>query len=212
MAFSVVVGGVVRHVSYCTIPGQVSTTKRDWQCINITGGSSLASADVLVDLDTAMSSLFIDAISNQATYYGSQLYYQTPVGPAPRPDATTGNQNIGINVSPLLPTQVCGLVSLYSNDLGKSGQGRVYVPFPYQGAQDVNGSPDAGYMAGLANFAVILTTPRGIASGGAVGTFVPVLYVPGGPPPKRLISGIPRDAWATQRRRGDYGRLNANPF
>lgn len=212
MPFNVVSGGVVRHVMYCTIPGQVSSTKRDWQCTNITGGTSIGSSDILVDLDLMAATLFTDAISNEATYYGSLLYYQTPVGTPPRPESTTGNSGIGINVSPLLPTQTCGLVSLYSNDLGKTGQGRIYVPFPYIAAIDVDGSPDAGYIAGLNNFVTAFTTPRNIVSGGATGTFAPCLYTPGGPPPKFLTSGIVRDAWATQRRRGDFGRLNANPF
>lgn len=212
MAFNIVVGGVVRHIAYCTIPGQVSVMKRDWQCTSISGGSTIDSAGVISDLDTMMSARLIDLMSEDATYYGSQLYYQTPVGLPPRPDYTRANTGIGIDNSPLLPTQTCGLVSLYSDVLGKTGQGRVYCPFPAIIEQDTNGTPKAAYITTLNNLGAALTTTRAIVSGGVTAQFTPVLYIPGGLPPKPLIKYVSRDAWATQRRRGSFGRLNNNPF
>jgi len=212
MAFNVVVGGVVRHVIYCTVPGQVSVTKRDWQCTSITGGSVIGSEDALLVMDGAFATPMKNCMTNSATYYGSQLYYQTPVGPRPRPSSTIVNQGIGNDAGDPLPTQTCGLISIYTDTLGKSGQGRVYVPFPAQDSIDSNGSPDALYLGDLDDLGLALTTPLAVPSGAISAVFVPVMYVPGGAPPKPIIKYLVRDAFATQRRRGAFGRLNANPF
>lgn len=212
MAFNVVVGGVVRHVAYCTIPGQTSACKRDWQCVSITGASAIGSDDVLATLDGNVASHFKDCMSFRATYYGSQLYYQTPVGPRPRPSSTTVNQGIGSDAGDLLPTQSCGLIALYTDTLGKTGQGRVYTPFPAQDSIDSTGTPDALFLVDLDAFGIVLTSAFNVVVGAVTASFVPVLYVPGGPPPKPIIRYQVRDAFATQRRRGAFGRLNANPF
>jgi hypothetical protein len=211
MAFSVVIGGVVKVVAYCKVPGQVSATAREWQLTNITGGTSISSTDIAPYFDDFFLSNLVPMLGDGADYYGCQVYYLTPTPPLPRPepivDTVPGTGGVGI-----LPTQTSGLISLYSNDLGRSGQGRVYVPFPAPGDANDDGTPTAGYMTKLNALKNALTTNQTVPSGGAVGTFSPVLYVPGGPPPKLITYGIARDAWATQRRRGAYGRVNANPF
>jgi len=212
MAFNIVSGGVIRHVMYSTVPGQVSVTKRDYQCVSISGGSAINSDTVLAHLETTFANLMKDCMSNQATYYGSQLYYQTPVGARPRPSSSTLEQGVGSDAGDLLPTQTTGLISLYSDTLGKAGQGRVYVPFPAQDSIDSLGSPDALYLVDLTNLGTQLVSPQAVIAGGITATFVPVLYIPGGTPPKPIIKFIVRDAFATQRRRGAFGRLNAAPF
>lgn len=212
MPFTAVVGGVIRHVMYCTIPGQTAVLKRDWQITSITGGSTIDSASLLNDLDLGVAGLLADQMPLVATYYGSQLYYQTPVGARPRPESTTGNQSPGINANPLLPTQVSGLISLYTDTLGKTGQGRVYVPFPWAGANDTNATPTSAYMTGLNTLGTFFATNRTVAGVGVSANIMPVLYIPGGAPPKPIIRAIARDAWATQRRRGAFGRTNGNPF
>lgn len=212
MSFQVVIGGVVRHVVYCTYPGQVATNKRDYQLVSITGGSQIVSTDILTQLDNNLALAYKNCMTSDATYYGSQLYYQTPVGPKPRPESTTGNQGPGNDAGEALPLQTSGLISLYTDTLGKSGQGRVYVPFPSVDSQGTDSTPDNLYLVDLNALRAVLVQPFNVISGGATGTFVPVLYVPGGVPPKQIINGIARDGWATQRRRGNFGRTNSAPF
>jgi hypothetical protein len=212
MPFNIVVGGVVRHVMYSKIAGQVSVTKRDYQCVSITGGSQIDGQSVVEMFDNYHATGMKNCMSFMATYYGSQLYYQTPVGLKPRPVSTTLNQGIGSDAGELLPTQSCGLISLYTDTLGKTGQGRVYVPFPAQDSIDSTGSPDALYLTDLTTLATSLIAPHVVPAGAVTGTFTPVLYIPGGEPPKPIIRFVVRDAFATQRRRGAFGRLNANPF
>lgn len=212
MSFNVVSGGVVRHISYCTMPGQVSTNKRDWQCVSLSGGSSISSFAVLDKFEDTLAGTYADLMTASASYYGGQLYYQTPVGPRPRPESSTEYATIGANVFDPLPTQTCGLVSLYSGTLGKTGQGRIYTPFPAVNMNDANGTPTPLTITSLQALGTKLITPITVVDGGVTGVFNPVLYIPGGAPPLQLIRFLARDAWATQRRRGSFGRLNANPF
>lgn len=212
MSFNIVSGGVVRHLTYCTYPGQVSVNKRDWQCVSISGGSDISSTPVLTALDLMVGTDLISLMSEDAAYYGSQLYYQTPVGAAPRPDTTRAITAGGGTAAHVLPLQVSGLISLYSAVLGKSGQGRIYVPFPATTDHDLDGVPTGDYLTRLSAFGAHLIAPKTVISGGITAVFNPVLYIPGGVPPKQLIRHQVRAAWATQRRRGNFGRLNANPF
>ena len=114
MAFNIVPGGVVRYISYYTYPSQVATNKRDYQCTSIAGGSTVDSDQVLATLDAAWSLLVKDCMTADAKYYGAQLYYQTPVGPKPRPSFTVANQGPGSDAGEALPLQTAGLISLYS--------------------------------------------------------------------------------------------------
>lgn len=212
MAFNIVSGGVVRFVAYYTYPGQVATNKRDYQCILLTGGLVIGSDDVLAQLDSDWATQIKPLMTSDADYYGSQLYYQTPVGAPPRPSSTKASAGPGSDAGEALPLQTAGLVSLYTDTLGKTGQGRIYTPFPSIDSQGTDSTPDALFLADLANFRDYLIAPLVVTAGGVTATFVPVLYLPGGVPPKQIVSGIARDAWATQRRRGNFGRVNSNPF
>lgn len=212
MAFNIVIGGVVRHVMYCTYPGQVSTNKRDYQLTSLSGGSFIASGPVIAKLDTDVSARFKACMTADAAYYGSQLYYQTPVGPKPRPDNWTLNTGAGYDVGEALPLQTSGLISLYSDTLGKAGQGRLYVPFPSIDSQGTDSTPDNLYLVDLNNFGTTLSTNNVVIAGGVTATFTPVLYIPGGSAPLPIVRYVARDGWATQRRRGNFGRPNSNPF
>src|ERR1044072_648603 len=109
MAFNIVVGGVVRFVSYYTYPSQVATNKRDYQCTSIAGGTTFDSDLVLAQHDAAWSLVVKNCMTADANYYGSQLYYQTPVGAPPRPSFTTANAGPGSDAGEALPLQTAGL-------------------------------------------------------------------------------------------------------
>lgn len=213
MSFNVVSGGVVRHISYCTLLGQTAVVKRDWQCTLITGGSNIDSGSILADFALAMSGFLKDLMTEDALYYGAQLYYQTPVGPKPRPESSIAHQGPGNEAAHALPTQDCLLLSLYTDILGKTGQGRTYTPFPSTNFLGIDAHPDPVVVVPrLDNLGDFLLAPRIVTNGGISATFRCSLYVPGGAPPKPFTSYISRTAWATQRKRGDYGRLNKAPF
>ncbi|MCJ7620358.1 MAG: hypothetical protein MUP64_09100, partial [Anaerolineae bacterium] len=99
---------------------------------------------------------------------------------------------------------------------GRRKGGRMYIPFPGEGDNDATSLPSAAYVARLATHATgVLNT----LTVGVTFTAIPVVqaitYVGG-----VLILGATRtitevrssDRWATQRRRGSYGRKNISPL
>lgn len=211
-SFSIPIGGIVKAITYCTIPGQVSVNSRMWQLTNLTSGQAFSSNMFTITYDTTMLPLYVSLLSDAALYYGTQVYLQNPIGLPPRPDSDNANQSPGQGPGGLLPSQTAGLISLKTSTLGKIGQGRVYVPFPYNVANEVNGSPTVVYMENLSNLGTFLSQPFAVIDGGITATFRPCLYRGGTDTPRFIDQAVPHDAWATQRRRGAYGRLNANPF
>jgi len=212
MAYAIPIGGIVKHISYCTIPGQASTNSRKWQLFNLSTGTSFPSSDTLDALDMGMAVPLVALLSQDALFYGSQMYLMNPIGAPPRPVTTTSHQSAGSAGLGLLPGQTSGLISLKSSTLGKIGQGRTYVPFPSPLDNAADGTPTAGYVTRLADLGVFLSHDLTVVAGGQTATFKPCLYRGGTDTPRFIDEAINQDAWATQRRRGSYGRLNKAPF
>jgi hypothetical protein len=211
-SFPIPIGGIVRAVTYCTYPGQTSVNQHKWQLTNLTSGTSFSSNQFTLDYDAAMASRYVDLLSEQALYYGTQVYLMNPIGLPPRPDSINANQIAGNGTGAILPRQTSGLISLRTATLGKIGAGRTYVPFPYGDANETNGTPTVVYQGFLGTLGDFLKGNLLVVSGGVTATFRPCLYRGGVDVPRFIEEAIIPDAWATQRRRGDYGRLNKAPF
>lgn len=210
--FDCVIGDVVRSVTVCTIPGQISTNSRDYQIVQLTGASVMPSSVILQAFFDTWNQEFKDCLSNDATFYGIMLYKRTPVGLAPRPDHTGDVAGPGTAGAGLLPPQTSGLISFYSAVLGKTGQGRMYVPFPSLASGQADGTATAAYTTALNNLGTVMIQNVVAANGPVQAILRPVLYKPGGDPPRFLISQTPHDGFATQRKRGAYGKTNTPPF
>jgi len=140
------------------------------------------------------------------------LYLQNPVGLAPRPDTYNANQGVGTGGVGLMPTQASGLISFYTKTLGKQGQGRMYVPFASPDCLSVDGSPTVGYQTDLDNLGAFLSSDVVVGAGAVTGTFAPVMYQGGVAPTLFIDSFKSHNAFATQRKRGAFGKTNSLPF
>ena len=210
--FSMPIGSVVKAQVICRAGNQISVNTHKWQMLSIVGGSTISSTAFLADLETDLLLRMPPLLGSDAQYYGTMLYLMNPIGPAPRPDNTVPAEEGGTGGAGLLPMQCCGLISWYTAVLGKQGQGRTYVPFPSPEASETNGSPNAGYISSLAALSSALRAVRVIVSGPVTATFELVLYQGGIATPLVIVDATERDAWATQRRRGSYGKANSPPF
>lgn len=120
--------------------------------------------------------------------------------------------------------QVSGLITVQSTRGGKGGKGRRYIPFPDAEANEIGGSgtPTNAYLNCLTQIvgAALSTITLGIGDSSITLKPLHQTYVKPEPPvpgyydyydvlPARTIY---HDAWATQRRRGSFGRLNPDPF
>lgn len=210
--YAIPIGGIVRCPTYCTVPGQVGTNSHKWQLVSLSSGTTFSAQSFVGAYDSSLVALYAPLISTDATYYGTQAYLMNPIGLPPRPAEFNGNMQAGAAGADLLPKQASGLISLRSTTLGKIGQGRTYIPFPCPTDNDTDGTPSAGYIANLDALGNFLRAPQIIIAGGITATFRLCLYRGGTDTPRFIDSIVSRNAWATQRRRSDFGRLNANPF
>ena len=98
--------------------------------------------------------------------------------------------------------------------LGPRGEGRTYIPFPSQTDNTGTGVPSAGYITRcgtLANAYINTIDITGVGLGSV--RLLPVLWSPGTPTITRQVVALRvAPAWATQRRRGSFGRTNRPPI
>lgn len=210
--YAIPIGGVVRCPTYCQIPGQVGTNTHKLQLVSLSSGTSFSAQSFIGAYDSFMVGFYVPLISSGASYYGSQAYLMNPIGLPPRPADFNGNAGPGGGGAGFLPSQTAGIISLKSTTLGKIGAGRTYIPFPSPTVNDADGTPTAAYIADLDNLANFLKSPVVVIAGGVTATFKVCLYRGGTDTPRFIESAISKNAWATQRRRGAFGRLNSTPF
>jgi len=113
----------------------------------------------------------------------------------------------------LMSTQTSGLISLATNFAGRRFRGRKYMPFPGEADNDATGVPTAGYLTRLAALRNLFTATQSVVGGAGTTNFKLVIFHKGGNPVPTVVTGaIAQPIWATQRRRGSYGRPNNQPF
>lgn len=132
----------------------------------------------------------------------------TPIAPA----WDTGAAAVGIFAGGPGPSQVSGIISTRTAVGGRKGRGRVYVPFPGQVAYMANGEPTAAYITLVTALASAWVAPQIIVGAGGSVSLVPSLRHRATGLTTALLTAYPKPVWATQRRRGDYGRANVSPF
>ncbi len=105
--------------------------------------------------------------------------------------------------------QLCGMISWRTLFAGPANRGRTFFPFPCTDEDSVGGVPTIAYETILNNIATALAGPIAFGAGGmaVLGVYHRV---------SRTTSPI--DDWtiqrkfATQKRRGSYGRANVSPI
>lgn len=169
-------------------------------------------SDVGVAFDTLMAPLFKACMSANSVYEGvrAQKIAPLPVTAQALISAHTGAGTAGGND---LPRQTAGLISWKTDLAGRGFRGRTYVPFPSSTFLTPGGHTTAGYQTAvlaIANAAIGFTAVA--AGGGSCGLLLGVYH-------RKTLTITPivsparvRLFWATDRRRGDFGRPNVSPI
>lgn len=116
----------------------------------------------------------------------------------------------------MLPRQVAGLLSKRVNVPGRRKGGRMYVPFPGEGDNDATSLPSAAYVVRLQTHAGNVLSSLAVGLTFNADPVVQQITYVGGVMflgASRAITEVrSSDRWATQRRRGSYGRKNVSPL
>lgn len=208
----------VRLSTFFSCDGQVGQIDRFISGINSASLVAWSTTDLFSALLAANWSLFAQAaVSANATYLGVKTYYKPP-GQPPRVDKDTVGNGAGTGGAGNLPTQVCGLVRWASAIGGPQGKGRDYMPFPWTAATSGTGHPTGAYQTACADLEGILLAgfvlPNVGGGGGTVFVRPCTIYDSGAPNflAEPMVSLSVADGFATQRRRGFFGKLNSSPF
>lgn len=219
MAINLINGQILRERVICYDQGstQVGINVIHLEVTNVTGNPT--DADVASARAQAHATAYKTWMCNRSSYRGVGIKI---LGPGAQfPEVLNGDfAGVGLSGTQQLPLQVSGLIRIRTSqyNTGETGkkyslQGRFYPPFPSRQWSDDEGQmTDAGRaaLAGIASTFPLSTTI--IGTGGTVD--VKVIVVPANP---ALLKGnasqiIALYGFATQRRRGDFGKTNTNPI
>lgn len=193
----------------CYSPVQAGINVVNYKILSIAGGG-LSDVQLATSLDALLESSYKAAMSVSATYYGVSLQR---ISPLPKTAAVIidANEGAGTVAGDILPLQVSGLFSFQTLLAGPKYRGRIYIPFPGEASNDTDGTPTGAYRTLVAAIAADLFQVSH-TSGGQTTNINPVIWHRATGTSTECVGGLVRAKWATQRRRGAYGRVNAPPF
>jgi hypothetical protein len=192
-----------------------------WYVVSSVGASPSTDSDLAAYLDGNAGPIMLTMLPSLVDYRGVQVTINQTTYPYKQkllPVVGNAFAGAGTSGSQPLPTQTAGLLRFQSPNAGPGGRGRWYIPFPPANANSGGGSPTAAYQVLMDNLAGIVATGIALSFGGRTATLVRVLvHSPpkgGGatPGPSPITSFQSSELWATQKRRGAYGRTNVSPI
>ena len=219
MNFFAPVGTLLRVTQWCVDSEQASENVNHWSVTTSTG-VGITDTDIAAALDAICNATIPPLIYNGATYKGTTAQI-LGLSASPLFGSSNFGAAAGIGGAIGMSRQTAGLIRLNTIYAGPGYRGRQYMPFPST-TQDVGlGVPTGAYVAFLSNhrnlYFVVQSVPH--IGGGGSGIIKPVLYhryKPGPPIVPAFSTDISSHAsssfWATQRRRGSFGRPNTAPI
>ena len=190
---------------------QSAVLSRYWKVASIIPVGTIQFSDVATYFDGLLAPLYKPLIYNTATYNGCRVRRWFP---ANTDNWQYDNSNAGVGTAGAVgnPSQSAGLLSFIGNTIGRHGAGRQYVPFPSATDNVTYGHPSAGYLANLAALGLALVTQQPVTVAGITANLIPGVFDNVAKAYTSINQYKAEDAWATQKRRGAFGRFNRPPF
>jgi hypothetical protein len=191
-----------------------------YYAVTLVGGTPATDQDLVDTFDTTIAIGILPMLDVSSLYNGCQAKVIVsggieidPIGVASTTGSAAGTAT-GVNQS----RQTAGINTWLTNKSGPANRGRTYWPFPAVTADTTDGVPTAAYLALMTTLCQSINNFDLVT--GTTTTIQQVLFRKGKPhnvPPIPFsdddITGyIVRPKWATQRRRGSYGRQNVSPI
>jgi hypothetical protein len=193
----------------CTLRDQTGFTVRHFR-VSAVGVPPPTLGDCAIMLNAVFAPLSKNLMSSNAAWRGVTVRRIWPLPPSPSSwDITLAGA--GTQVGDAMASQTCGLISLYTAFAGRKYRGRFYQQFPSENNNDPTGVPSALYITNLQTLADALLGVR-TNPNAKVGTLTPILWHRATSTFTDLLGNFARTGWATQRKRGSFGRPNPSPI
>lgn len=209
----------LRVVCWSPVNGQIGVNVSYWVASLVTGIGATP-AQFAAAFDGLVFAAYQSFMSSTCAYRGvgvQQVLELPPVEATVVTHANPGTAALGA-----LPLQVSGLLGTGTAFSSRHTRGRIYIPFPADDFTDANGDINIAGQTILATLANAYGANLNLGAGANTAVMnltvrSKVLHL--GPPvlPPTITYNVvtvvtARTKFATQRRRGQYGRLNPLPF
>lgn len=198
-----------------------------WYVVSSVGSPIATDTDVATTVDTLLFAQYKGLMTSLGEYRGVQAQIfdgqNKPYRALYSPAFTNANAGFGTAGTSPLPPQTAGLISFQTNKPRQANRGRTYIPWPDSSAESGGGSPDPVYLSELGVLATNMSVGLAVSVAGRTATLVRVIKH-GKSRPGNVVGDYPTpvidpvlsvsvsSGWATQRRRGAFGRLNKSPI
>lgn len=213
MANPLIVGDLVKAQIVTFDTNQVGLNTL-WFLVGSVGGSPATDQDLASALDPIISPLIAPLLNDNAEYRGirAQVYVALTAKPKWVDVIANVGATSGTGGSTAMAKQVAGITSWYTNYPKQANRGRTYWPFPSTIADTGDGVPSVAYINALNAIASAIRTFTSVSAGGRTAAFAQVLvHRKAIGTNSNIIAYLNRANWATQRRRGAFGRPQGTP-
>lgn len=201
----------VQTRAICYTPQQVSENVLDWIVRSpvITGGASVQ--EIATALNTTWHAAYKAMMPSVARFRGVSA--QDLSSPISNIYFNNAHDGVGTQGVSLAPTQTSFLLRKHTLSGGRSNRGRIYVGFPSLDWVFADGGTTPAALVALLALAAVLGPSQTIVGAGGTTNLDLVIWHRSGPINYTLVDSIrTTTAFATQRRRGQFGRINVPPF
>lgn len=210
MPNQLVIGQILRASTWCFDSEQASVNVMHYQ-VTALGAQPANDNDFAFALDAAVFGAFKAILNNLATYRGIEAQILWPL-PFRLAVSAVSNAGVGTGGAIAAPRQVTPLTTWKTATAGRHGRGRTYWPFPPSNAITADGVIIAAYLTALQtlynaylNFSNFTVTGRNATVALSIYDRVAHTALP-------VASAVTTNKWATQKRRGSFGRSNTVPI
>lgn len=130
------------------------------------------------------------------------------IHPLPLPGIVSDDASVGAAAGKSMPGQVTGITTFVGLLAGKGMRGRKYWAFPPEAHQDTNLTPDSTLVGDFDSLASGYVGFSSFDVGFESITVSPVIFHRKDGTGSNIVSHTTRKRWATQMRRGNYGKTN----
>lgn len=195
----------------CTQQQQTAYNIQHWQVNEVPGGAGRTDAQITLFFETLYAPLYKAVLTSLASFWGVRMQKIWPL-PALIPVISVISAGPGTAGLASLPKQTCGFFNRKGLLAGRTRISRQYIPFPDEDDNlNATNTPSVGYMTRLGAIAGAALTVQTVAAGADSVKLAPVIYHRATHSTDQLYTATAKVKWATQRRRGDFGRPNVPP-
>lgn len=204
---------------WCSNAEQASVNTLWYQVLTI-GSPPATDLDVATEMDTGFLNTALPPMLNNLTMYnGVQVQIYRPIGGTnfiyAAEDSVAG-AGMGTGGAIALPRQTSGLTHWGTVFAGRQYRGRSYWPFPSVSHDVGDGTPTAAYVTLVDTLGTGFLALSSISGVGTATVQLVMMHrkpkVGDTPLPTIIRVATAENKWATQRRRGSYGRPNVSPI